>query len=311
MRQGFLFIFISISSVLFAQVELSSNTLPPFGTVISYLSCPPMMIDTTIQGSDVTWNFGSLSTGVSVKTHSFMDPASTPYASNFTNANYARMVTDFGGTRYYYYDKTITYLELVGIWSSSSSNVSLTQLVFPMMLGTQHTSNWGDISISIAGIGTGTLVLPTGTYTDVVMVRRIQIDDQGTFYNFYEWYSSDNGSLLLYRMSSNDPLFTFDSGVVWNISTAVSEHHESDDLRFATPVINELELIHGSGISGTTDLLITNSMGQVVRIAAFTVAPGDDHSRLFVGDLARGCYLLTLRPRDSSSATRTIRFIKQ
>lgn len=311
MRNFFLFICVSICPTLFAQVELLSSDLPEFGTVVTYRWCNFNMNDTSMQGSDVIWDFSSLVASGTVKTHTYMDPASTPYGLDFNDANYAMMFQTASVFWYHYYNKTDDLLDQVGVWNDWSQNFVTPVLVFPMTLGTSSTSiqsaYW---STSLTGVGTGTLLLPSGTYPNVVMVRRHDVYEPSYSTN-YKWYDTESGVALLSVTASNDELAPYDFMLMTDIYTGMEESTVSAELRCVNPVSDMLELIYGQDLHGSADLVITDHIGRSLRTSSISIAPGQQRARLFVGDLPGGCYLLTLRPNDANSALRTVRFVKQ
>src|SRR5688500_639037 len=100
----------SLSS--FSQVQINSSEVLPFGSTyilkgISNLS----VIDTNIQGSNVSWDFSTLVPNSAILNVSIVDPATTPYGPFISNTNYA--FKESPTIAYRYFNVTPTKMERV------------------------------------------------------------------------------------------------------------------------------------------------------------------------------------------------------
>ncbi|MGZ3941612.1 MAG: T9SS type A sorting domain-containing protein, partial [Bacteroidia bacterium] len=176
-----------------AQPIIQSTGLMPFG-----FTCDVAFTSSVSPGSagaNQTWNFSglSLTPGGSLNV---VSPNSTPCASSFPSANWAENIPTPAVN---YYVLSSSQLEVVAenIPSACSGGSSITYsdtkivLKFPMT----YNSSFSDGYVSSAGSGTvtttydgyGTLIVPTGTLTNVV---RIKIVDGSS--TSYEWLTTGN-----------------------------------------------------------------------------------------------------------------------
>jgi hypothetical protein len=223
MNRIFTLLFLAVPFLVHAQPVLLSNELLPIGSTAQYLQISNLpAIDTTIQGVGATWNFAGLQDNGQQVQWEFKAPADTPYGGSFPTANYARFSTY---DHYYdYYQRTEQHLDLVGFVGPSSTVVTYSdpqrELVFPLTVGTTNQDTWASNLSSkvgtydIACIGSGTLILPSGTYSDVLMLRII-ITELFFVVPIYSWISSTNGAQLLNYIDGGGQFF-FD--IAWYLT---------------------------------------------------------------------------------------------
>lgn len=233
---SFLFTCLIITTVHAQQPVLTSDEMLPYGSSLSFRYVSDLsVIDTTIQGANVEWDFSGIESLYNSDDLflEIVDPADTPYGSNFPNANYAYKEGPETAYRYFILDDD--ELQRVGSWSDSGLNTYTdpqTEYIFPLQLGAANNDDWDNTSSSFGGsynikcIGYGTLKLSNVTYEDVLLVR-IKADELFDF-DVYFWYSSKNGiSLLEYVVG--DGFFIGSFGVMLSeLSTTTS----TEDLTF-------------------------------------------------------------------------------
>jgi hypothetical protein len=153
------------------------------------------VIDTTAQGNinastggpNITWNLSSLNVIGGPATTAWIDPSGVPSATAYPGCS----IVSQQGTLYSYY-KTVsspsTQLEFMGV-TSSSLNMNFTNTAiyarYPFAFTNNITDNFsGNFTFSLSGSAsgsgttvadaTGTLILPSGTYNDVLKIRSSQ-----------------------------------------------------------------------------------------------------------------------------------------
>src|SRR4051812_49215994 len=100
-----------------AQLQLLSTEMLAYGSVMTDKSVLNLsVIDTSIQGAGVFWNFASIIPDPSVQNLvvTITDPAGTPYGSSFPNSNYGYYEVQGSYTAYRYFSLTGTKMERVG-----------------------------------------------------------------------------------------------------------------------------------------------------------------------------------------------------
>ena len=142
-------------------------------------------------------------------------------------------------------------MERVGSWFNNSLNTysdPQIEYVFPLEVGVSNFDTWDNTNSSFGGtynlqcIGSGTLILPNGTYEDALMVR-VTLEELFE-YDAYFWYSSENGAILL-EYFIGDGFFTGTFALVLNELTSTVKTEEKafiEKISYNNPVIDQLNL---------------------------------------------------------------------
>jgi len=226
----FIFTF-SIITTICAQPVLTSDEMLPYGSMVQFKYVSDLgVIDTTIQGANVEWDFSDIESAnyYDDLTLEIVNPANTPYASDFPNANYAYKEGPELAYRYFILDDD--EMRRVGSWTASgisTYNNPQTEYIFPLQLGAANNDTWDNSASSFGGfynvecIGYGTLKLSNTTYEDALMVR-VKFGEGPIELDIYFWYSSDNGMYLL-EYVVGDGFFVGSFGVMLHeLSTNIS-----------------------------------------------------------------------------------------
>ncbi len=302
----------------YSQVQLDSSEVLPFGSTyvlkgISNLN----VIDTTIQGPNVTWDFSALTANSSILNVTVMDPNATPYGAFVSNTNYAFKETP--ATAYRYFHVTSTKMERVGSYSGSTLKTysdPQIEYVFPMQYNTSNMDTWNNSSSSTGGtyaftcIGTGTLILPNGSHEAIL--TRVQLIENFNTIDAYYWYDGNNGSILAFVI--NPGLFngyqgSYQSSLIQ--STAGNEEFEVImNTVYQNPVQENLYVSTKNYSGSDINYTIFDANGKLISTGKAQNEP-DDTAVIdtHVADLAPGIYLLTL-VSENNSGSKTIRFSK-
>lgn len=285
----------------------------PFGTVVHYATPTDIsVLDTTLQGADVTWDFTALQNADATndKTTTIASPASTPYASTYPTSNYVEVErTDSSGTEkglvYNYFKLTDTTLERLGaqsVYTGSSSIYSDTQVeyFFPTTYGTTHNDTWASSASSFGGtynlecVGYGTLKLPSGTYNNVLLVR-VKMTELLT-YKLYFWYAENGAVLACYENMSFMGSFGFyANGTPTGIKeTAVADVH------FTNPVQNTLNVKIDKINAPELNYTLSNINGQSIQTGK---TANEGTLSLDVSSLPQGVYIFTVNADNFKSKT--------
>ncbi len=304
-----------------AQLTLLNSEMLPFGAVMTEKSVMDLsVIDTTIQGTGVTWNFSTLTNNTSVSdlVVTIVNPVATPYAASFPNSNYGYKEVKGTTTNYRYFSLTSTKMERVGSYVSNvnSYNDPQVEYVFPLAYGTVNNDTWDNTNSSTGGnynlkcIGTGTLKLPGGSY-NALMVRVHCIESFLDFYVYF-WYSSDNGAILLTNIKG-DGLFVGNSATyLSSLTIDIKENNFITDLSYNNPVENNLNLSFQTADNGIYNYTVINSLGQKVNEGnSEIVAQNTNTLDIDFSSYPAGIYFFSIRSEKSDQADKTIRIIKK
>jgi hypothetical protein len=313
--------FFSVS--LSAQPVLNSNEMLPFGSEMTLWPSGNswVVIDTTIQGANAVWDFSALDhwTSNNPDLHlTVVDPSTTPYASSFPSSNYAWM--EAPNTAYRYFNLSGSSLQRVGSYTGAQNVYSDPQveMVYPLQLGTTHTDTWDNTFSTTGGtyslrcVGTGTLILPSGTWQDALMVRVWVTEGTYDPYLGFFWYSSTNGAILVQHIGqymADVPVWYPDTYHLNSLSVGVEEHPALELLTWQNPVTDALRIKTRSQHGGERPWRVVGLTGQVMNSGTFSSTSGNiDSWSIDVNDLASGLYMLWIG--DANEAL-SLRFVKQ
>lgn len=251
--------------------------------------------DPTPNGANVTWDFSSATLVMNVGTMTWVDPATTPQGASYPASNLAQHITIPGQDMYNYYDLQTTQLDQLAD-GVGSSDVSIyadpkTILTFPMNYGDSYVDNFTDNgdpnSYTRTYSGYGTVILPTGTYTNVAKITStsgsiafLTTDPVAQLVNI-----DDDGNVLVF----GDPVL------------GVAEQRAGPVLHAWPNPATDIVTVSGIQRPATWELL--DPQGRRARQGA--ASPGQLH--LHLGDLAPGCYELVLTDHAGRQCLRLVR----
>lgn len=260
--------------IQYANIDLIGNTYPV------HVVTDPGTSDPNIDGANVTWDFSSATLALNQGTITFVDPAGTPYAASYPTSNLAQVVTAGPNTYYTYFALSSSQLDMlaedVGSADPSIYTDPKTPLIFPFAYPNYfidyYTENGTDYSVSRAYMGYGTLILPTGTYTNVVKM------------------ASTSGSIDFFSSDPVQQLVSIDSDgeaiVVGDASIGLDEQGTASMLRaYPNPVTDRVEVL---GLRSAGSWLLLDAEGRVQRTGRHSAGP----LVIDLGDLSAGCYVL-------------------
>jgi hypothetical protein len=307
----------SLSS--FSQVQINSSEVLPFGSTyilkgISNLS----VIDTNIQGSNVSWDFSTLVPNSAILNVSIVDPATTPYGPFISNTNYA--FKESPTIAYRYFNVTPTKMERVGSYSGSTLKTYADpqiEYVFPMQYTSTSLDTWMNSSSSTCGtyelncIGSGTLILPNGSHEAIL--TRVQVIESFNTIDAYYWYDGTNGTILAYVINPgifNGYLGSYQSNLIQ--STAGNEEFEViSNVIYQNPVQEYLNMSVQNYTGGDLFYTIFDLSGKLITKGK-AQNESDDTAIINtdVSDLSTGIYLVNIQS-ENNSGSKSVRFTKE
>jgi hypothetical protein len=179
-------------AVLEAQPTLQNNVFPSIGSAVTTAAATDSnAVSEGAAGANITWNFGGLLPDLeTVTTSNFQSPTGTPYEPLYPASNLCAVIFD-SINLYNYFQKTSTELNLLGFATQDFDlNYTNPQTVMkaPLSFGNSYTDTYrgsldaGGILVSLSGEqestydAYGTLILPSGTYTNAIRVKTVSMD---------------------------------------------------------------------------------------------------------------------------------------
>lgn len=198
MKKSILFLcFLFVAGYGFSQLVTISEThqIPQVGDSVHYKDANTFGFDATGVGAVTAkvWDFAILMDAGTELDYLFHDPATTGGANaNFPNATLARELSNESG--YFFYSTTATTYDRHG-WYAGATNYAIynnpaTEFQFPITAGNSYNKTYhgtfapfgvGEDSvvidmgqISVSADMQGTLILPTGTFNDVLRLHLVE-----------------------------------------------------------------------------------------------------------------------------------------
>lgn len=324
MKKSLFFIALALSSFAQskAQVTLTAaNMNPQIGWVFEQHYSDTSGINEGAPGAGVTWNFVSMTTN-STDTTSYIAPAGTPYYDSFSTAQVAiKTGTNYGYAQYNSdscvingFGESGTVLRFLNPYAlfrfpNAYNNVSTDVSSFVM-----YDSTFGDYYSKTTETthydSYGTLMLPTGTFTDVVRLTRTTIYlDSVYFMGFsdvsqsksitHEWYKA-NIRMPLARvvLDSNGSGTFYKSEVsytkVLQSPTSIADVDAYHSLKITpNPASNYLQ-VSGFNMADNSAFAITNMIGNTVLQGNLSGYRNGADVQIPVNNLPAGVYFITI-----------------
>lgn len=199
MRKLFTLLFLLLIFGIYSRAQLvtitAQNQIPSPGTVITYQKASTFGFDPAGTGpvTNKTWDFAMLFPDGNPFTISYVNIAGQPFANNYPNANIAEITE--GNSGYFAFEMTESKWNRWGFYSPGDNiwgiyNNGATYYDFPITAGQNRSfsysgsfSPWNvgedsvkitNGSISIQADAQGTLILPTGTFTNVLRLHIVE-----------------------------------------------------------------------------------------------------------------------------------------
>jgi len=317
---------------------ITSSVNPVVGDAFDYNSLDVANVSPGMAGANVTWDFSGISSlGIS---NTIMEPvANGTYASSVVNANLVAIDGVSGAESYLLANGT--QYAIGGAYTGSLANTldnysdQREMVKFPITFGDvfnesmdgTHENFTGGFTYSRSGTitieadGYGTLILPSGSFNDVLRIKvTTDYSDQHAVFPgadyldvTYLWFKQGENFILM-SMSTLDINSITGTKVGWfTTQTAVGT-------REIPSAITDLKVYPNPsrGISivqymleepGKVDIALYNLMGQKVKsIASNYLTTGVQSQRLELSDLDKGVYLLQVE-NDGVISTKRINLL--
>ena len=228
MKKLFLIFCLALPFNIFAQPVIQAFT-PIFGVSINvYDITDSIPINFPLSGNQ-TWDFSNAVTQPTFSI-SLLDPATTPYSSDFPGANFAQSINS-GPTPMAYFYGVISADSLYGLGARSmvipTANLTYTNPNVSFRFPMAYQSTISDLSVTDQGeveydtrtyIAYGDVITPFGNYPNAVMFRDQSFDSAGAWISTkYIWLSAANLNTIIEIDSSDGTGTTYDLSALTSI----------------------------------------------------------------------------------------------
>jgi len=295
-------------------------------------------------GANQTWDFSGITPDTLSVNFEYIDPAGTPSGDSYPSSNICLAETSFGIYGYLFLDddKFENYGSAFVISETIYSDPE-TQLVFPMGYDDKFVDDYAysasQFGVTTHGTGTvtgeadgyGTLILPNGTFDNVM---RVKVVDEGvdstdlglgiiekviSTTTTYYWYSSDHPGPLCIRDHTeglqiaivdalpNDTLaFDPDSSFSFDptATTSAAEFFQANAFELKAtpnPFRDKLNLNFTTDAAGELQFELRNSLGQIITQTTIQATSGINNLEVDAGAYPAGSYFAILKDRSAGS----------
>jgi hypothetical protein len=285
-------------SAMAQPVANASNVAPNFTG--EFYFAPATNFSPGAAGANQTWNYASLQLTLA-GTDTAIPVVGSPFAATFPGANYCYKFSGpfLGADRYYYHNLTSTKFEIVSMAYNASSGDNYmpnprTFAVFPYTYNTVYTDTYKSTTDAIGTSFTatydayGTLVLPTGTYNNVIrqkIVKNGQTD--------YVWFNVSPFYPLLQTVLAENSLGIVKSTMVLGVHENDFEHSFSVSPNPSEGIfqLTTTEAIHVGEIN------IYDMLGN--RVKSLAAAQNSNTISIDLQDCTTGIYFIAISDKNS------------
>jgi len=323
-----LLFFISGTALLMGQPTLQypQNT-PNIGDVTQIQFVATTGLDLATAGPDVNWDFSELSPLYGGEIVA-IDPSTTPAGEDFPAADVALSMGDtiftFVQTQsdgYFYLGSQSTTGTFPSLLIYSDSR---TFLRFPFTYNDTHFDSYKGVVTTMAATvhnsaltemyadSYGTLILPNGTYTNVLRIMTIDAELDSVFVGGvfvksfplvrtqYSWFAADSkGPLMSIEIMDNAGLGTVDTVAYYTTSGSnigdLSANAVSSLNVFPNPADDHINVVFDLSGNWPVAISIVNQVGQVVQKRnAAGIGQAAVNERFDVADMPSGIYFVNV-----------------
>lgn len=317
-----------------AQYTITSTMNPVPGDVESYKDLNPTGLIHGSSGTGQTWNYSAISISTVATTPStYVAISSVPNNFLFPGATIG---SDNGSSTFLVYSNTASKIEYMGSATATASNCilfsnPLKYYSLPFTYGTVSPDNFAlsttgftvSGTFTTTGDGAGTLILPSGTYNNVLKLKFVVYEtvNNGSSVSTYTVIESRYLSA-----ASKFPLLTIDTQTTVTTSTTTTSstlttgqinanfvtgikeaiNQLSPLTIYPNPSSNGITTIHFSlQKNENCQLEVYNSIGQNVKTISFGEQTlGTITKSIDLSDLENGLYILKLKTGTNEQSSR-------
>lgn len=272
-------------------------------------------------GANITWNYGSL-VGGALDTTTFMTCIASPYCDSFSGSN----LVSFDQTDYTYLVVNATKLSAIGGYSSPdyihfTDPKDFLRYPFTYHSGYKDTTDATTGGLSLRFIDTtyadgyGTLILPTGTFINVIRMHTITVSVfsvggspvGGDSTETYNWYKPGfHSPLMTAELDTTGGTMhvvkaKYNSGPAYTTAVADVANNSAALNVFPNPATGQVHITFN--LANTTDASVTiaDLTGRTVTaISGSSLTKGANDIAYSVAELPSGMYILHLHTNEGN-----------
>lgn len=351
MKKSTLILLLAFGPILHAQPTLTSaNSNPLIGEVFCGHQLSSFSLSAGPSGAGVTWNFAS-EFGSTTDTLTYVNCSSTPYCDSFTTSNIAAKTSGgWGGgwsyNWYSYYNATSSAFSLVaseeykfgyytfGTTPPSRAFGERDLMYYPATYLSAHFDSWNIsrpaydrymfVVDSTSCDAYGTLILPSGTYTNVLRFRQVTIrkdssldwmssswEVTSTRNEQYRWYTPDFHNPLMtitYDTTSGMSSFVSDAWYYTRLSVAATQTVKTklNWQVYPIPATENIHVTFNLGVASSVAFTLTDIAGRVVYKIDRTWVSSTNEISIPVKGLVAGIYMLRATGEGVSAVQKVI-----
>ncbi len=335
-----LFCFVGIAASL-AQPTYTLSSFPTIGTSSTSYDVSAAVLAPGGSGANQTWNFAGVTGTLTPNTVTMVAPSATPFSSTFPSSTIAaQTISNQGNDAYGYYITGSSAITLIGAGTNGTTPILFsysnpeTALTLPFTYGSlvdddytahaSYTANGILIDIYRTGHvttladGFGTLITPTGTYTNCLRIKAVDATrdsivytgipipatislNNSTSYNYSGPGSTNAIFMIVFDTSSTSGTVTPTFSATYStFSTDIKPLSQVKELSmFPNPAYNvsELTLQINELNSGAAVLNIFDLNGRKVKSEEVNITNRNNFS-VDISGLSRGLFILQIQQGD-------------
>jgi hypothetical protein len=310
---------LAFSIALSAQPLISTNEYYHIGDVINLINCDAGTLSAGSSGAAMSWNFSSL-TNIGTLVMTVARDTTTAYTSNLLitlpNGDLEHMMENNTDSYVYAIEKSGTSVIM------NYNNLDIDKR--PLTYNDTYTDTFRDIIVTPATHGTGiiivkadaygTIQLPTGTYSNVLRVRKYQyevdtISGGGTTESTitsYLWFDSVHSAPLFEMDSINASTgFTYEARYLASDESVPTRNMVKEN--FNGCIQNNELILNGGFINGVVyEVKLYNIMGSILDNSEF-ISSGSAQATSISSQIIPGIYLVGISQKDNPSSQQIIK----
>ncbi len=354
----FLFLCVFFSSTLIHAQDVPSSVLPEVGDLVESIVGEPDNVDEGDSGDGQTWDFSNLVPMplAEVSTTTYVDPSDTPHAAVFPSANLAVVTPTPSGDVYSYYRKENNKLEYLGGESLGTfiyfdenpqlvidATLSGSDIIIDDFIGLTDIAMNPSFTTGIQDFvieGTGTLILPSGTYNNAVrMVNTVERIDSSGNANFtiktttettsYQWiipgqvgpvmtisYTEGQSESVVMGGTPTITDIPMTKSVVYhpNPESGITATNELDQLEgisfdevYPNPASDFIIIDLSSKKVQLVNFKLINLTGQVLRNENVLLSLGETQHQMDLSSYPNGTYLLSVSNEKGTTSRKIVK----